>query len=965
DADWWKQRLIAGPALTDQSYSAANDRYDRRRLLTTLNSDDILRRQRGEQIIRDSGLTDFYNILKPDVNDPMDPLNPYKYGIVGGALAFNGPGLRTQFSLRDVLDAPPPPPEAQIPRGSYRRAMQLTAYYLAMIQGTYKNIAQELLTDPMEQLRTAAQLAVNTIDFADPDPRPSYFAWPDSTTPSVEVVGVKRQPYLTEAYARLVYATIIPDVIKVWDIDSVENESAYAVELYNPYGTPIDLTDFEIWVGPALTDGFPVAPPATVVALSGMSIPAYSYLVISNKDAAYLEIDYVFDDEDTDGIDDYRKIQPLVSTLKIRQGDDVALVRKNIKSLVSIDPPVSFSPPTYVMVDLLRPVILPDRDVPESPTAPVRILKANSDNWVSSAPDQNALNAHTRQPSNEDDRLVWGDSSLQRHKEVPGMPPRYWHFTLARQWLFPLEVEVTDEIETTQKVYYGAPWQFSTAPSGQQLVDDTISRPMQHSLFGTGPNPTAGLSPNQMFVNRDSLGLPLVLAFPNPNAGLTEPVIAEVLSEKLPLAPFPVVCPMPATGRAFPTTGTLLLVTRYAHTPDGPVSVAATLEPHVLNRLQETTLNDTQMRKLDNGHLPIFDPIRLPPYLNEQEASDSNLLEYCLDLEQNEGRSDFPWGQLVFDYFTALPLEELVPLLAEPDYDVAYSNTFPGTQPFVLSRYPVVSPVSSSFGAKVRGRININVAPWWVLDGLPMLAEPAELPVVELHSSLLDPPELTANPTSFNQPANRPAERLMDLLVDDVGQQTSLDPPLGLTSASPIFAKIMVAHREMRRVYDAAGNVEVDLPHGPSDAPGFVSVGNLCSLVHRLGIRTRTYETSTYPQTADIILPLVASRDDPTLPIPLDLRRHTYEETDGDPNTRRRPFGYIGYLQMVAPVVRLQDWVTNRNHAFTIYGSISTTTDPAIHLRMQTIVDRSPCLYGGTATTIASPPIGYYNALED
>ncbi|NLX15150.1 MAG: hypothetical protein GXY44_16090, partial [Phycisphaerales bacterium] len=42
DADWWKQRLIAGPALTDQSYSAANDRYDRRRLLTTLNSDDIL-----------------------------------------------------------------------------------------------------------------------------------------------------------------------------------------------------------------------------------------------------------------------------------------------------------------------------------------------------------------------------------------------------------------------------------------------------------------------------------------------------------------------------------------------------------------------------------------------------------------------------------------------------------------------------------------------------------------------------------------------------------------------------------------------------------------------------------------------------------------------------------------------------------------------------------------------------------
>lgn len=510
--------------------------------------------------------------------------------------------------------------------------------------------------------------------------------------------------------------------------------------------------------------------------------------------------------------------------------------------------------------------------------------------------------------------------------------------------------------------FCGAPWQFTdpTQAPGEKLTD-TTSRPMQHSLFGTGPNTATG-SPNQIFVERDSLGLPVVLSFPNPNSsGAPDPVVPPVQTQDKPLAAFPVLCSDdPPNGIAFPTTGTLLLVTRYAHTPDGPVSVAATKGAHDTNRLGTTALNIEQMEKLDNGHLPIFDTS-----------------QKCADFNDGHGRCDFPWGQLVFDYFTALPLEQLtwplenlgvagypagtrmIDLTSEAEYDQVYATAFP--------RYPIISRVaaSASLGAKVRGRININAAPWWVLDGLPMLWEPVaprlptdpidsdhpdELPARELHSSFLDPAELA----SEIEPEYRPAEYMMHLLVDDATATTAA-PPRNWTTASPIFAKTMVAHRERRKVYGPTGSLEVDLKGGTPDSPGFVSVGGLCNMVSRVGLLKAMFREAGTGAAISL-----------SEPGPLTaLREYIHPETATDGNTQQRPFGYIGYLQLVAPVVRLQDWVTTRNHAFTIYGSISTTTDPAIHLRMQTTVDRSPCLYGGTATTIVTEPTGYYNALED
>jgi hypothetical protein len=593
--------------------------------------------------------------------------------------------------------------------------------------------------------------------------------------------------------------------------------------------------------------------------------------------------------------------------LDIPPGDTVSLVKTSgIRQVI----PGGFTdnpPSVEVVVDRIEPM---------------SFGKANAE-WAK------APSTTGRQPVDANDRIVH-DSDLQRHKDAPTVPPIHWHFTLARQMLLPLA-----EDETALQL------------AG---MHDTASRPAHHSLLVTAPT----TDPGQQFLRSEFTGLALA-ASPAGN-----PLMTPVPARAEPIAPFVVTTADTGvdlvTGGtlAFPTSGSLLLITRYAHVYDpaspsapgnGPVTVAATLDPHELDRIVPIPIPQ-HMVKIDNGHLPVFDK-----------------LQKCKDLDDIQGRLDQPWGQLIFDYFTALPLEELVRPLAvfsgarlidSGNYDADYDILFPG--------YPVIEPSTDHLGASVRGRININSASWWVLDGLPTLpdASPNTLgttwpatgiltgvPVAEIISPRLDRFTAPLYPTAaLTDATERPAARFLDMTIDDINQTTALEPPfVNSANLSPTLARYLVSHREFNRPIN-------DPTYGPIqgsnslNAPGYVTVGAICDVLWNLPVSDLEYVGTSLPASQTI-----------------DQLRRWF-----DPNPpNSRPFAYLGYLQLVAPIVRLQDWVTVKSHVFTVYATISTTGDPRIDLRTQVTVDRTRCLYSSDlpARIAETEPIAYTNALDD
>ncbi len=934
DRTRWQTLLTPGDgqgrALTDAGYAASTDQYDRRHLITAVNSDDILRRQRDEHRLEEftgkahpqdpvSDRTLFFEFMNPDVDGATDAghfITPtpiyFDYGRdESGQLRFNGPGLRSRFSLRDVLEVQRSGlvyNEEANP--SLKRMVQLTAYFLAMIQHTSVPGSNHLdpgLGDLVGQLRTAAQLAVNTIDFADADQTPTCFQWPaGSSNPAVKVVGVEKQPFITEVYAKVVYAAEEDKGSIVWRVQP-SPPSIYAVELYNPYDQAIHLDDYALNVPPAQHD------------LSGLVVPARRHVVIASyRDDQLLGVSPFIPNavEDTNLF--------IFSDLSIDEGQEVELIRLGAHNLTG--------PDEDVVVDRIMPVNSPN------------LMGVNGLNGPATPdPDPN-LHGWTRHPDDTTPPAHVGeqivrDSSLQRHKELDGQGPVFWHCTLSRQMLF--------------------------SPDAPQ--DDT--RPAQHSLLGNyiaggPPTPNAG---NQAFVAREFTGVAIPGAY----------------AEKPAIAAFPIVTAdrgvASTTGGtlAFPTTGTLLLVTRYAHlhhdqagtSEDKPVTVAATEVAAGSGRTPDTPEGRLeQMQQLDNGHLPIFDTA-----------------QRCTDRTESppQGRLDVPWGQLVFDYFTALPLQELVrtigfsvlppPLkdlgvkrmidLADADYENAYAYLFPD--------YSLVEPVEENLGPRVRGRININFAPWWVLDGLPVLPDAlvgtsgaippgstyplAGVCVPEVVSGRLDadPTGVMTNPnvTAGNKQWDddeKPGAVLMKALVDEVAD----GPPLGLPNVSPKLAKYMVSYRENRVV----GGLDAT-----TGEVGFVTVGALCDVLTRIPIPANAADN-----------PVLDAHDSPK--VLADLRNHLFTDPgpDRQPGTaddiEARPFSYLGYLQLVAPVVRLQDWATVKNHVFTVYATIRTTSDPQIKLRTQVTVDRTRCLYSPNELPVRiaeTEPIAYSNAIED
>lgn len=127
---------------------------------------------------------------------------------------------------------------------------------------------------------------------------------------------------------------------------------------------------------------------------------------------------------------------------------------------------------------------------------------------------------------------------------------------------------------------------------------------------------------------------------------------------------------------AFPTTGSMLLLGRYANEP---AQMGAPGTPFT-KRLA------TGFTQIDNGRMPVFDQSQLA----QPAGSDPLALSV-------------PWGQLVFDYFSALP--------SSHTYVYDPLNPTPAD----------MTPTVDQDGLRVQGRIDINAAPWTVIAGLPLV----------------------------------------------------------------------------------------------------------------------------------------------------------------------------------------------------------------------------------------------------
>ena len=354
-------------------------------------------------------------------------------------------------------------------------------------------------------------------------------------------------------------------------------------------------------------------------------------------------------------------------------------------------------------------------------------------------------------------------------------------------------------------------------------------------------------------------------------------------------------------ARAFPTTGAMLMMMRYANRGaaeyafDGiqltPLAFTAHLDDvvQVVQGCAGTTTEVFMRNEMENGRIPVFDD------------EGANRLPACgTDVEKPGDLQRLSWGQLVFDYFTALPLSNLGPyeFRDDPDEqgaccvvdgsgeqvcfqaqneDTCLQNA---TGPGIFAGPGTVcgdvtcgvlrdQPKVDLDGLRVHGRININAAPWKVLAGLPMMRAAA---------------------FDFLPPGSRAK-------VVNLGGG---GPILGLsaTSIGEELAMAIVAYRELRELpgvtvggatgdYDTTRGWMQD-PVSQRRGSGFMSVGELASVNHSGATEGfKIFPGATGPAGKDFVS--AASR-----------------------------------------LIAMGDWMTARSHVFTIYGLLLGDEDQTI-----------------------------------
>jgi len=362
--------------------------------------------------------------------------------------------------------------------------------------------------------------------------------------------------------------------------------------------------------------------------------------------------------------------------------------------------------------------------------------------------------------------------------------------------------------------------------------------------------------------------------------------------------------------RAFPTTGSLLLLMRHANrslddydSANNRTELAFTANlvgsrdyqiqtgvDAAGNPVWEAAPTAQFHEQIDNGRLPVFDPGGLHHHSPR---------DWRYTKPDTPGDVDtLPWGQLVFDYFTALPLASAGPYPNDPD-----------------GHGDVKAPPRVDLdGLRVHGRINLNAAPWRVLAGLPLL--PTEMFPWTFASKLKSYAVANAN-------------------VDD-SAAVSIGEPL---------ATAIVAYREARQMlYDSAGTA---VPAGDFGADatgrgwdvanpqfrrgtGFLSVGEIANVRH---------------VAADVA-------SNPLVPDYTDFSFYRADVGMVDADAGRQDF-----VAAVAVLVMMGDWATVRSDVYTVYGTLrghvredategEKTDINRRAVRFQETLDRLPTLLG-------------------
>jgi hypothetical protein len=359
---------------------------------------------------------------------------------------------------------------------------------------------------------------------------------------------------------------------------------------------------------------------------------------------------------------------------------------------------------------------------------------------------------------------------------------------------------------------------------------------------------------------------------------------------------------------SFPTTGTMLLLMRHAHLSDP--TLGADVVP--FNHVHDLILAE-QCELIDNGRMPVFDE----RFTYHQPSNvDGDI----------QGVTALPWGQLVFDYFTALPLNT--------------ENT-PCNDPNLqdLQGYP---PVDMK-GVRVSGRINLNTAPWSVISGLPLM----DMDKFKLPAGLKDKIRATIYP-SGSDPRPKAKRHWDDSDIQNIGA----DQPGEIGRE---FAQAIVAYREARAVPSTDPVISATVDYAPQRGPyvggartnragfGFLTVGELLNVRH---LNTAGPGEWFYNVDGGVVA------------------------NGGD------------YVSAVARMVALGDWVTTKSHVFTVYGTIrgqfyeeygdavkrqdtreSLQAVDQKAIRFQSTIDRLPLLFNprGKPTRIGARTIGQYS----
>lgn len=363
---------------------------------------------------------------------------------------------------------------------------------------------------------------------------------------------------------------------------------------------------------------------------------------------------------------------------------------------------------------------------------------------------------------------------------------------------------------------------------------------------------------------------------------------------------------------AFPTTGSLLLLMRHANGDaaiPGSLPFTAWLSGLVANPVNE----DAQ---IDNGRMPVFDVAQsyhwsagicttgACPWF---DPTTGGLIQGV------DGLNAVPWGQYIFDYFTALPLDDPAGLLP-------------------------LSPKVEEFGARVHGRININTAPWKVLEGLPLI-------------------RMDRLPGAFRTQ------------IADTVDPTASTPYNNENWIGPELAQSIVAYRELRSMPANPGGLHVPQSgdygaasfRGVNDPAatmrrgrGFMSVGELLEVNHA-DLDLDGFDPGGTGGPGNDLLRSV----DRWGGIPGEMgdrvslwrmdsgvvgRTWSFDSTPMTPGNDPSE----DFVSAVALMVSLGDWVTTRSHVFTVYGTVSGNAATNNEIRFQETVDRLPGLLDGT-----------------